>query len=151
MTGLGPLTTLIPCPSCTSSFANVYITTMTCSLDFGLLYFCAPTYTGPPVTWKNTYRECASAFSSLSADATWASNEHTFTFAYNNSGDFNAFGVQVRFQSFDIAGVTSVRGHLTLFINVLRPDCIVVDNPIAIANDHLHLYHICHFIYTQQD
>jgi hypothetical protein len=70
-------------------------TTVACCLDFGLLYFYAPTYTGPPVTWKNTYRGCASAFSSLSTDATWASNGDAFTFAYNNSGDFNAFGVQL--------------------------------------------------------
>jgi hypothetical protein len=152
ITGLGPLTTtLIPPPSCASSFANIYITTdpggtggfggpvgtdrcfpsnyqdirfyhyspricpsghttacwtsnvitsltettVACCLDFGLLYFYAPTYTGPPVTWKNTYRGCASAFSSLSTDATWASNGDAFTFAYNNSGDFNAFGVQL--------------------------------------------------------
>jgi hypothetical protein len=152
MTGLGPLTTtLIPPPSCASSFANIYITTdpggaggfggpvgtdgcfpsnyqdirfyhyspricpsghttacwtsnvitsltettVACCLDFGILYFYAPTYTGPPVTWKNTYRGCASAFSSLSTDATWASNGDAFTFAYNNSGDFNAFGVQL--------------------------------------------------------
>jgi hypothetical protein len=118
MTGLGPLTTtLIPPPSCASSFTNIYITTdpggtggfggpvgtdrcfpsnyqdirfyhyspricpsghttacwtsnvitsltettVACCLDFGLLYFYAPTYTGPPVTWKNTYRGCASA------------------------------------------------------------------------------------------
>ncbi|KAF4629351.1 hypothetical protein G7Y89_g8796 [Cudoniella acicularis] len=172
---LGPLTTTFtPPPSCSSSFAHVYISTdpggtgafggpvttdgclpsnyqdpyiyyyspgicpsgyttacsswtalgpvtemvVTCCPGFGYSYFCV----GPPasVTWVATYRGCGSAFSTMSTAATWISDRSTFTFTWGY-GDLNAFGVQIRFQSSDVAALTSTSASPSLTAQSFLP------------------------------